>query len=66
MAVRKTAIRIDDDLVALAREALGTATMTETVNGALQEVVDRRRVQGLIRRIKAGGLDLEVIEDAWH
>ena len=40
---KHTTIDIDGDLVAQAREALGTASMTETVHAALAEVVRARR-----------------------
>jgi Arc/MetJ family transcription regulator len=44
----KTLIDVDDDLLSRATEVLGTATKKETVNRALQEVVDRaERARGL-------------------
>jgi len=39
----RTNIEIDDDLLALARQALGTETKRDTVDAALREVVARRR-----------------------
>jgi Arc/MetJ family transcription regulator len=49
MAIRKTALLIDDELVAQVRELLGTATTTETITEAMREVV---RVQGRARHFE--------------
>ena len=49
MATRKTALMIDDDLVAQARQILGTKTTTETISEALLEVI---RVQGRARGLE--------------
>ena len=49
MAVKKTALLIDDELVAQVRELLGTATTTETVTEAMREVI---RVQGRARHFE--------------
>ena len=49
--VTKRLVDIDDDLLARVREILGTPTMKDTVNGALEEVVKlelrRRHAQQL-------------------
>lgn len=37
----KTLIDVDRELLALAQQILGTATLKDTVNGALREVVRR-------------------------
>ncbi|MGE3620321.1 MAG: type II toxin-antitoxin system VapB family antitoxin [Acidimicrobiia bacterium] len=56
---RKTALLLDDDLVARARRILGTPTTTATIEAALQEVVRREgRVRLLERLRRREGLDL--------
>ncbi len=66
----KRLVDIDDDLLQRAREVLETATMKDTVNGALAEIVDadlRRRYADRLARME--GLDLddeEVMRGAWH
>lgn len=57
----RTNIEIDDELLALAREALGTETKRDTVHAALREVVVRRRrlrVLDLVGKVRWEG-DLE-------
>ena len=49
MAVRKTALLLDDELVAQCRELLGTRTTTDTIHEALREVI---RVQGRARHFE--------------
>jgi Arc/MetJ family transcription regulator len=49
MVVRKTALLIDDALVAQVRELLGTSTTTDTITEAMREVI---RVQGRARHFE--------------
>ena len=49
MAIRKTALLIDDELVRQVKELLGTATTTETIAEAMREVI---RVQGRARHFE--------------
>ena len=49
MAVRKTALLIDDELVQRVRQLLGTRTTTETITEALREVI---RVEGRARHFE--------------
>ena len=49
MAIRKTALLIDDDLVAQVRALLGTTTTTATITEAMREVI---RVQGRARHFE--------------
>ncbi len=49
MAIRKTALLLDDELLAQCRALLGTKTTTETIHEALREVV---RVQGRARHFE--------------
>ena len=45
--VKRTTINLDSDLVTEAREVLKTGNTTDTVHGALREVVRRDRLQRL-------------------
>lgn len=60
MAIRKTALLIDDELVAQVRAVLGTTTTTETITEAMREVL---RIQGRARHLerlrRREGLDLD-------
>lgn len=49
MAVKKTALNIDHELVAQVRELLGTTTTSETIAEAMREVI---RVQGRARHFE--------------
>lgn len=49
MAIRKTALLIDDDLVDQVKALLGTTTTTETITEAMREVI---RVQGRARHFE--------------
>jgi Arc/MetJ family transcription regulator len=54
MAMRKTLVKVDEDLLAEARQALGTTSIVDTVNRSLREVVAmaaRRRTLDLERRL---------------
>jgi len=70
MAIKKTALLIDDELVRQAKAVLGTATTTETLTEALREVI---RIQGRARHLerlrRREGLDLDdpdVMKGAWR
>lgn len=57
--ISKTSLRIDREKVAEARSILGTGTIADTVDAALDEVINlqrRRRVMERIRRSKTGGI----------
>jgi Arc/MetJ family transcription regulator len=68
--MHKTALRLDDDLLAQAREVLGTKTATETIHAALTEVVARRGRERLFERLRSqDGIDLAddtVMAKAWQ
>ncbi len=70
MAVRKTALMINDELVEQAKAILGTKTTTETLNEALLQVIRiEGRARGLERLRRREGLDLhdpEVMQGAWR
>ena len=53
----KTSLVIDREKVARAREALGTSTLAETVDAALEDVVNHERRMRLLERIlEEGGI----------
>ncbi|MHB8333142.1 MAG: type II toxin-antitoxin system VapB family antitoxin [Candidatus Dormibacteria bacterium] len=68
--MHKTALRIDEDLLAQARAALGTKTATETIHSALAEVVARQGRTRLFERLRSlEGIDLAddtVMREAWR
>jgi Arc/MetJ family transcription regulator len=49
LAIRKTALLLDDELVAQVKALLGTGTTTETIAEAMREVI---RVQGRARHFE--------------
>ncbi len=49
MATKKTALLLDEDLIAQVKELLGTRTTTETITEALREVI---RVEGRARHFE--------------
>jgi Arc/MetJ family transcription regulator len=70
MAVRKTALLIDDELIAQAKAILGTRTTTETLHEALLQVIRiEGRARGLERLRRREGFDLhdpEAGQGAWR
>ena len=69
MAVRKTTLTIDDEVVTRAREILGTKGTKDTIDAALQKVIvaqAEREYSDQMRTMR--GLDLddpEVMRRAW-
>ncbi len=63
----RTVIDLDDDLLADVARELGTRTKKDTVNAALQQVLEnRRRALALTRLREAtadGAFDLALLED---
>ena len=70
MAVRKTALLLDDELVGQVREILGTSTTTETISAALREVIQVRGRARLLERLRRReGIDLDdpdAMRSAWQ
>jgi len=70
MCMTKRLVDIDDDLLAEARAIAGTATMKETVNVALRELVESELRRAHLRRLEAGtGTDLaddQIMQGAWR
>lgn len=66
----KRLVDIDDRLLEQAREILGTATMKDTVNRSLAEVVRAQRRRRHAQRLASmEGLDLDqpqVMNEAWR
>ena len=61
----KRLVDIDDDLLERARNIAGTGTIKDTVNAALQRLVDDERVLRHIERLRgSGALDLARVEVA--
>lgn len=70
MATRKTSIEIDESLLTRAREALGTATLRETVEEAFLEVLRERARRDEVKALSSmRGMDLaddKVMAKAWR
>lgn len=68
--MHKTALRLDDELLAQARIVLGTTTATETIHAALAEAVARGGRRRLFERLRnLDGIDLAddaVMGQAWQ
>lgn len=66
----KTVIDVDDELLAIASEVLGTTTKKDTVNGALAEIVKRKQRSDLIEWLATDPLpdlrDPQVMGRAWR
>lgn len=54
----RTTVVIDEDLLRKASEALGTETIRETVEKALQEAINQHRRQKLLALMQTMELDL--------
>ncbi len=70
IAKRKTSFEIDAEKVKTARDILGTGTMTETVDAALDEVIKRRQREKLVELLFDSDAlaldDPEVMRGAWR
>jgi hypothetical protein len=67
---RKTSFEVDFDKVDAARRVLGTKTLTDTVDAALDEVVKREGRRQLVELFHTPGLlalnDPDVMAGAWR
>lgn len=67
---RKTSLEVDMAKVDLAKKALGTKTMTETIDAALDEIVQREAGRKLLEILDTPGAleldDPEVMKGAWR
>lgn len=69
MVVKKTALLLDQELVAQTKELLGTATTTETISEAMREVIrmrGRARHFDRLRQRAADLLDPDVMDELWR
>jgi len=66
----KTLVEIDDEYLAAAQQALGTATKKDTVNAALREVAALAARRRDLQRLASGGLpdleDQDVMRAGWQ
>lgn len=61
----KRLVDIDDSLLERARSVAGTDTIKDTVNLALERLVDHERVLHHVRRLRTdGALDLARVEES--
>jgi Arc/MetJ family transcription regulator len=70
VAKRKTSFEVDTEKIDVAKEILGTKTLTETVDAALEEIVKRRQRLELLDLLadpeKFDLNDPEVMRSAWR
>jgi hypothetical protein len=69
IARQKTSLEIDMEKVKVAKDALGTKTMTETVDAALDAILEREAGRKLIEILDTPGmleLDPDVLKGAWR
>jgi Arc/MetJ family transcription regulator len=60
----KRLVDIDDDLLARARQAAGTPTIKATVEAGLRALVSLPLTERHVRRLRRGGLALELVDEA--
>jgi hypothetical protein len=69
-SVRKTSFEVDFDKLEAVRELLGTRTLTETVDAALDEVLKREQRKQLVELLFTPGVleidDPDVMAGAWR
>ena len=62
----KTSVEVDRDIAAQAAEILGTATLRDTIDASLREIVNSRRRLELVAMLsEEGRFDFEAAERAW-
>jgi len=66
----KTLVDVDEEQLAAAQEALGTATKKDTINAALRQVTAIAARRRDLQRLVSGGLpdlaDQDVMRAAWQ
>ena len=66
IAREETSVEIDRDIAAQASDILGTATLQDTVDAALREIVNaRRRLELMALLSEPGRFDVDAAEEAW-
>ena len=67
---RKTSFEVDFDKLEAVRELLGTKTLTDTVDAALDEIVKREQRRQLVELLHTPGVldlnDPDVMAGAWR
>jgi Arc/MetJ family transcription regulator len=64
--VPKTSVDVDRDIATQAAAILGTATLRDTINASLREIVDAKRRLELITMLsEPGRFDFDAAEAAW-
>ena len=64
--VSKTSVEINRDIAAAAADILGTATLRDTIDAALREIVNARRRLELIALLsEPDRFDFDAAEEAW-
>jgi hypothetical protein len=67
VAKRKTSFEVDTEKVDAAKQILGTKTLTETVDAALDEIVKRQQRLKLLDLLSDPDVfDPEAIKSAWR
>ena len=62
----KTSVEIDRDIAAQAADILGTATLSDTIDAALHEIVNiRRRLELVALLSEPGRFDFDAAEETW-
>lgn len=62
----KTSVEVDRDIAAQAAEILGTATLRDTIDASLREIVNSRRRLELVALLsEEGRFDFAAAERAW-
>jgi Arc/MetJ family transcription regulator len=69
LAVRKTTLTVDDDVLSMAQEALGTTGVKDKIDAALEQAIVAETHRDYFDRLRTRrGLDLddpEVMGQAW-
>ena len=64
--VSKTSVEVDRDIASQAEDILGTATLRDTIDAALREIVNaRRRLELMAMLSEPGRFDFDAAEDPW-
>lgn len=62
----KTSVEVDRDIASQAADILGTATLRDTIDAALREIVNaRRRLELMAMLSEPGRFDFGAADDAW-
>lgn len=62
----KTSVDVDRDIARQAAAVLGTATLRDTINASLREIVDAKRRLELIALLsEPGRVDFDATDTAW-